>query len=47
MAETFSEDVTAAQQPADWNNPCSEEHLAESKLLVLSQSVERYRHSLV
>ena len=34
MAETFTEDVTAAQQPADWNKPCSEEHLAEITVFV-------------
>ena len=34
MAETFSEDVTAAQQPAGWNNPCSEENLAEITVFV-------------
>ena len=34
MEETISEDVTAGQQPADWNKPCSDEHLADISILI-------------
>ena len=34
MEETFSEDVTAAQQPAEWNKPCSDEHLADVSIFI-------------
>ena len=35
MAESISGDVAkAALQPAAWNQPCSEEHLAEIAMLI-------------